>query len=86
MAWIRLLQPYNNEAPGAIIEVPGGLASVLILRGVAQVSATRHETEPPPHRPIAAQAAQAAQSAQALNSCPSPITPPIRRKRRWKLW
>lgn len=51
MAWIRLLQPYNNEAPGAIIEVPGGLASVLILRGVAQVSATRHETEPPPTAP-----------------------------------
>ena len=37
MARLRLLQPYNNQQPGEILELPGGVASMLVLRKIAEL-------------------------------------------------
>lgn len=36
MARLRLLADYNNLPAGEVVELPGGVASVLILRGIAE--------------------------------------------------
>ena len=36
MSRLKLLQDYNNAKAGDVIELPGGIASVLILRKVAE--------------------------------------------------
>jgi hypothetical protein len=53
MARVRLLQPYNNEPVGSVIELPGGLASVLIPRRIAELT-----TDPVSSAPSAEKAAK----------------------------
>lgn len=36
MARLRLLQPYEMQPVGTVIEVPGGVASILLLRKIAE--------------------------------------------------
>jgi hypothetical protein len=42
MARLRLLEPYNGHEAGTVIEMPGGVASTLILNRLAVL-----DTEPP---------------------------------------
>jgi hypothetical protein len=48
MAKLKLLQPHEGHEPGDVIEIPGGIASVLAVRRIGVLLAAEPKPEPEP--------------------------------------
>ena len=45
MARLKLLEPYGEKPAGAVIVLPGGVASVLVMRKVAEYAPTKRKAK-----------------------------------------